>query len=288
MFSKGDLSTLRVVKTLFNGVKNRKQSFIGARFDSNMLAESIPITTLVENVEIDTKKELFSGTIYFRPVARQVETLKLFRESAEHIGLGQFEDISTEMPLARTSFRDDLVTADSAMSNIQEIPYQVIFSGAIVYRNVVTIKGQKYTQVTLTEQPDSTTGITQSLTLLFKTFEYDSETLLGTLSGGDGYTKTEMFKVFQLLANGSLAQQVIGSVSQISQVASSTMHPVFSDFQLVFTGENELTKLIIKSDTGLVSIPESKLRRLEIRKTGFSYRVVIQLPYNESIVILLG
>ena len=285
MLAKGNETTLRVVKNLFTAVKNRKQSFVGARFESNLLAEDIPITTLVQDTEINLKDNLFAGTILFRPVGKQVEILQAFRNVVDNTGLGQFDDESTEMPIATTTFSEDIQTADSVMSNIQEIPMRILMTNAEIYLVKTRLRGQTYTQVTLTEQAQ---GVTQSLILLFKTFEYDSETLLGTLSYGNGYTKTDMLKVLQFISNGSLIQQVVGGIVVNSQNTTTTVFPMFSDYTLSFLLEKEQPMLRIRSDNGVTSVPESALRRVEITKqTGF-YTVTLHLAYNNSINITFG
>lgn len=285
MLAQGEQTTLRVVKNMFNAVKKRKQSFVGARFESSMLGVDIPIATAVQNVEIDLKTGVFSGTIYFRPVGNQVEPLKAFRAVVEHTGLGQFDDKGLDKPIVDTFFETDIKTADSVLSNIQEIPMRVIMSNMEIFSTKLRLRGQTYTQLTLTEQAN---GVTQSLILLFKTFEYDSETLLGGLALGETYTKTDMLKVLQFLSNGSLIQQVVGGIVVNSQSTTTTTFPVFSDYTLHFVKQAGVSILQLRSDTGVLSILESALRSLSFKRESGFYTVTLGLAYKNSVTITFG
>ncbi|MCC9083786.1 hypothetical protein LOS22_15285 [Enterococcus faecium] len=62
MLSKGKLATL---KKLNNIVTNKEYILVGARYTNDSLERDIPITTVIDDVVIDLKRDTMAGCVFF-------------------------------------------------------------------------------------------------------------------------------------------------------------------------------------------------------------------------------
>ena len=180
MLSKGNLATLRRLNKI---VTNKDYILVGLNYDSDLLGQFVPVTTVVDNLIIDTKKDTMAGCLSFRPVGdSQLNALSLLKDISERFGYGEFLDESIDKPMLNSGFKVNVLLPDTAFSNIQEIPFNFYFVEPEVFMESVTIKGRKHIQYTVVDAVDSTDEpVSQRLTMLFRKSEYDGETLLGCL-----------------------------------------------------------------------------------------------------------
>ena len=298
MFKLGKKKTTRTVTSTIAKLVDKEWVLVGANYDTNLLSTAIPIATRVEDFLVIPKDDIVKGTIYFRPVGDEtINTLKVFRGMAEYWGFGDFLDEDTDVPMVETSFETNLIGADSIMSNIQEIPFRPSLVKPDVYKQEVTIKGTKLTQVTIkdvlevTAPVDSDLGVLkviQVLTLLFMPKHYDAQTLLGYWADKE-LNKADGLKILKFLANGSLSPLIVGAVNVINDCYSATMYPLYNDIGIAFRElDNNKTGLYIQCDTGVVFLFTEDIDRILLHNTG-EYKYNIELVTKKgNITLMLG
>ena len=238
MLSKGKQVTLR---KLNNIITNKEYILIGARYTNDSLERDIPITTVIDDILIDLKKETMAGCVFFRPVGdAQRNALSLLKDACMHFGYGEFLDEAIERPALYAGLKANVMLPDTAFSNIQEIPFNFYFTEPEVFCEEVTIKGRKHIQYTVLDRIslDDVQHVEQSLVVLFRKAEYDGETLLGAYTDTK-LTKTEAIKILQFVSNGSLLEQVVGAVTVFSDKVVSTLIPLFNDVDISFMKSGE-------------------------------------------------
>lgn len=288
MLSKGKLATL---KKLNNIVTNKEYILVGARYTNDSLERDIPITTVIDDVVIDLKRDTMAGCVFFRPVGdAQRNALSLLKDACMHFGYGEFLDEAIEPPAVYAGLRANVMLPDTAFSNIQEIPFNVYFTAPEVFYEEVTIKGRKHIQYTILDRISLNEGdhVEQSLVLLFRKAEYDGETLLGAYTDTK-LTRTESIKLLQFISNGSLLEQVVGAVTVFSDKVVSTLIPLFNDVDISFmkSGDGKPT-VSITADTGGVAFEEDDLDNMYIESPNFgAYRIVLNIG-KDKVSILIG
>lgn len=288
MLSRGKQVTLR---KLNNIITNKEYILIGARYTNDSLERDIPITTVIDDILIDLKKETMAGCVFFRPVGdAQRNALSLLKDACMHFGYGEFLDEAIEPPAMYAGLRANVMLPDTAFSNIQEIPFNVYFTAPEVFYEEVTIKGRKHIQYTILDRISLNEGdhVEQSLVLLFRKAEYDGETLLGAYTDTK-LTRTESIKLLQFISNGSLLEQVVGAVTVFSDKVVSTLIPLFNDVDISFmkSGDGKPT-VSITADTGGVAFEEDDLDNMYIESPNFgAYRIVLNIG-KDKVSILIG
>lgn len=287
MLSKGNLTTLRRLNKI---VTNKDYILVGLNYDSDLLEQFIPVTTVIDNLIIDTKKDTMAGCLSFRPVGdSQLNALSLLKDISERFGYGEFLDESIDKPVLNSSFKANVLLPDTAFSNIQEIPFNFYFVEPEVFMESVTIKGRKHIQYTVVDNVGNTDEpVSQRLTMLFRKSEYDGETLLGAYSK-EKLNKTDTIKLLQFIGNGSLLEQVVGAVTVSSNKVTSTLIPLFNDVSVEFVQSNNQNAMVsIMADTGAVTFSEQDLKGMYIESPSFgSYRIVLTVG-KDTISLLIG
>lgn len=287
MLSKGNLATLRRLNKI---VTNKDYILVGLNYDSDLLEQFIPVTTVIDNLIIDTKKDTMAGCLSFRPVGdSQLNALSLLKDISERFGYGEFLDESIDKPVLNSSFKANVLLPDTAFSNIQEIPFNFYFVEPEVFMESVTIKGRKHIQYTVVDNVGNTDEpVSQRLTMLFRKSEYDGETLLGAYSK-EKLNKTDTIKLLQFIGNGSLLEQVVGAVTVSSNKVTSTLIPLFNDVSVEFVQSNNQNAMVsIMADTGAVTFSEQDLKGMYIESPSFgSYRIVLTVG-KDTISLLIG
>lgn len=288
MLSKGKLATL---KKLNNIVTNKEYILVGARYTNDSLERDIPITTVIDDVVIDLKRDTMAGCVFFRPVGdAQRNALSLLKDACMHFGYGEFLDEAIEPPAMYAGLRANVMLPDTAFSNIQEIPFNIYFTAPEVFCEEVTIKGRKHSQYTILDRISLNEGdhVEQSLVLLFRKAEYDGETLLGAYTDTK-LTRTEAIKLLQFVSNGSLLEQVVGAVTVFSNKVVSTLIPLFNDIDISFMKSGEGNPVVsITADTGGIVFDEKDLDSMSIESPSFgAYRLVLHVG-KDTVSILIG
>ena len=285
MLKKGKEVTLR---KFYNIITDKESVLLGARYTSSIMTTDIPITTTFEDVEVDLKKETVAGTISFRPVGeRQINALSLLKEaSTAYGGYGEFLDDTIEKPLINSDFAVDVSLADSAFSNLQEIPFNLYMSSPKVFYTEVSIRGRKHMQYGL--EDESSSGVTSMLALVFRKKLYDGETLLGVHTYTEALARVEGIKVLQFIANGSVLEQVIGAVSVLGGSTGTTLFPMFDDMVMQFVMIESVPWVHISCDTGAIAFKEEDIRNVTIKSARpGEYKVTIYL-LDEKVTLLIG
>ncbi|UVD42976.1 hypothetical protein [Enterococcus phage TJE1] len=288
MLSKGKQVTLR---KLNNIIKNKEYILIGARYTNDSLERDIPITTVIDDVLVDLKKETMAGCVFFRPVGdAQRNALSLLKDACVHFGYGEFLDESIERPAMYAGLRANVMLPDTAFSNIQEIPFNFYFTEPEVFCEEVTIKGRKHIQYTVLDRIslNDVEHVEQSLVVLFRKAEYDGETLLGAYTDTK-LTKTEAIKILQFVSNGSLLEQLVGAVTVFSDKVISTLIPLFNDVDISFMKSKDDKPVVsITADTGGIAFDEDDLDSMRIESPSFgAYRLVLNVG-KDTVSILIG
>lgn len=288
-FTEKNKKTLRVLRNTLSKVQKKEFTLVGAHYQSNFLLDSIPISTLVEDLDVDVKNNLLEGTIYFRPVGNQIRTLKVLREAAEKSdSLGEFLDTRTGEAPMTTSFKQDYLAGGSVLSNIQEIPFRALLDDTMVYEKDFKIAGTLFKQIAVqsylnwSDEPEDP----QQLTFLFKEKEYDGETLLGWLNL-QHLTGRDKDNVLSLFVNGILTEKIIGSVMVVGPDFSSFVFPVFSDVNLSYNPA--IPNYIIKTDTGVVTLRDYEIKAYAIKKVQEEkFELQLTLKSGATILISIG
>lgn len=299
MLVKGKKKTKQTLTRLRNQLDSEEKILVGARYDSSMLDVDVPIATHIDefqvgNVNDPNKNWKAQAVIWFRPVGNaQINAIRNFKEISNDYGMGDFLDETLKNDgSVNTGFQANLVGADSAISEIQEIPYDLFFVNPEVYTQQVTIKGLKLTQVTLKDRIkvaySEVNDITQELVLLITDKQYDDQSLLGYYAEKE-LNKTEGIKLLQLISNGSLVQQVIGSISIHSKGLHSTTYPLFNDFSLTFfLGSENKSIFSAQCDVGVTNIPEEMIEKIDVSSFGPAKYLIYIHCKNFYVTILLG
>lgn len=292
MLEKGEKRSTRSLTYLLKELQGKSKTLVGASYASNTLGEEIPVSTLVEELVLSKSEkdnQLVQGTIYFRPVGdAQRRNLVHYMDIADYYGFGSFQEGEIQEPLVPTKFEYNLVSADSSLSNIQEVPFDFFLVNPEVYIKHMTLKGNKLTQYTLVDTTHSgNVDLVNTLTLLIMEREYDLQTLLGYYAD-EPLKKSEGLRLLQLVGNGSLVPYVIGAVSLFTPSFSGTSYPLYSDYQLHFLKDEEESVLSVTSDVGSFRAEEKDIREIGLRKTGNEKFELSIESKDSTLFILIG